>query len=236
MPMLFHAVEGKDERESSSPSWFNADEAALVLSYVNLLVRDTRRNPVQPRDIGVISPYNKQVQKIRTLLHAQGDARYRDIKVASTELFQGQERRVIIMSCVRSSHEYVDADARHNLGFLANPKRFNVAITRAQALLIVIGNPHVLCSGAGADGEGMAEKKKKNQNHWRELVRYCQDHGSYTGSPFSFRSEAAAHAHPAAVHPTIEDQVASMTKLDINDDEEPGSDHMDDGGWVFVDE
>ena len=35
-------------------------------------------------------------------------------------------------------------DYTHNIGFLSNPKRFNVAITRAEALMIVIGNPHVL--------------------------------------------------------------------------------------------
>ena len=38
----------------------------------------------------------------------------------------------------------VDFDVSHNIGFLSNPKRFNVTITRAQALLVVIGNPHVL--------------------------------------------------------------------------------------------
>jgi len=38
----------------------------------------------------------------------------------------------------------VDIDLRYTLGFLSNPKRFNVAITRAHALLIIVGNPHVL--------------------------------------------------------------------------------------------
>ena len=53
------------------------------------------------------------------------------------------------MSCdwlqVRSNESLVGVDVRHSVGFLSNPKRFNVAITRAQALLVLIGNPHVLC-------------------------------------------------------------------------------------------
>lgn len=46
---------------------------------------------------------------------------------------------------VRSNESLVGVDVRHTVGFLSNPKRFNVAITRAQALLVVVGNPHVLC-------------------------------------------------------------------------------------------
>lgn len=42
------------------------------------------------------------------------------------------------------SHEGLFGDDKYSLGFLSNPKRFNVAITRAKALLIVVGNPHVL--------------------------------------------------------------------------------------------
>lgn len=38
----------------------------------------------------------------------------------------------------------LDFDERHHLGFLNNPKRFNVAISRACALLIVVGNPFLL--------------------------------------------------------------------------------------------
>ena len=64
--------------------------------------------------------------------------------VGTVEEFQGQERRVVVVSTVRSSPEYLATDFQHKLGFLANPKRFNVAITRARALLVVVGNPYLL--------------------------------------------------------------------------------------------
>lgn len=89
------------------------------------------------------------------------------VKVGSTELFQGQERRVIVVSTVRSSDAFVASDRAHNLGFLDNPKRFNVAVTRAQALLVVVMNPLIVATDP----------------HWGALLKLCVEKGAYAGLP-----------------------------------------------------
>lgn len=45
---------------------------------------------------------------------------------------------------MRSNLDFLPFDARANLGFLTHPKRFNVTVTRAQAGLIIVGDPGVL--------------------------------------------------------------------------------------------
>ena len=79
------------------------------------------------------------------------------ITVGSVEKFQGNERRVIILSTVKSGY------GRKDLGFLTDYQRMNVAVTRAKELLIVIGNPVLL---------------KKDEN-WRELINLTKNHNSY---------------------------------------------------------
>ncbi|XP_022081029.1 RNA helicase Mov10l1-like [Acanthaster planci] len=160
-PLLFHGVLGEDTREGNSPSWFNPVEVVQVIRYTQILLSST--SPViNTEDVGIITPYRKQVEKIRLLLASLG---VDGIKVGSVEEFQGQERVAMIISTVRSSENLLTFDLRHHLGFLSNPKRFNVSITRAQALTIIVGNPHLLA---------------KDQ-HWRALIRYCLECGAYTG-------------------------------------------------------
>jgi helicase MOV-10 len=165
-PIIFHGIVGEENQESNSPSFFNPDEVSVVCDYVKQL-KETR-GPCSlkiAKDVGVIAPYRKQVQKIRWCLEKQ---HIRGVKVGSVEEFQGQERTVIIISTVRSNCDYLEIDQKFQLGFLKNPKRFNVAVTRAKALLIIIGNPHLL----------------RRDAHWRQFIEYIRDRGGYTGCSY----------------------------------------------------
>ncbi|XP_075130272.1 RNA helicase Mov10l1 [Leptodactylus fuscus] len=160
-PFIFHGVRGTEMREGSNPSWFNPSEAVQVMRYACILAKHVTTS-VSARDIGVITPYKKQVEKIRTLLRTVD---LMDIKVGSVEEFQGQEFLVIIISMVRSCEDSIYNDSRSLLGFLCNPKRFNVATTRPKALLIVLGNPHILMKDPCACA----------------LLEYSIINGAYTG-------------------------------------------------------
>ncbi|RWW83434.1 hypothetical protein BHE74_00008050 [Ensete ventricosum] len=137
-PVLFVGIQGCDEREGNNPSWFNRIEASKVVEIIRKLRRNTDLNE---DDIGVISPYRQQVLKLKKALES---LEMPELKVGSVEQFQGQEREIIIISTVRSTVKHNDFDRAYNLGFLSNPRRFNVAITRAKSLLIIVGNPHII--------------------------------------------------------------------------------------------
>ena len=105
-PIVFHSISGKDNREASSPSYFNVDEAGMVKEAVVKLLTDTKiRTGVCAsgilesslltcitltvgKDIGVIAPYHAQCQKIRKLLKTVVGAD--EVTVGSVEQFQGQ--------------------------------------------------------------------------------------------------------------------------------------------------
>ncbi|KAL5635882.1 hypothetical protein ACGC1H_004621 [Rhizoctonia solani] len=170
-PIIFENIAGQDMREASSPSWYNPMEVSRVKDYVRML-RDLRRPHISTTDIGVITPYNQQVQHIRRMLRASNGE---GIKVGSVEEFQGQERKVIIVSTVRSSAQEVEFDLRHTLGFVANDRRFNVTITRAQALLVIVGDASVL----GLDPL------------WRAFLTYVHQEGGWKGVPIPWEGDAS---------------------------------------------
>jgi predicted DNA helicase len=129
-PVTFIACEeGREMQLADSHSWFNMEEIALTKEITDALLSSR----LFPEDIGIISPYNQQISRLKSVLKDY------HVEIKSIDGFQGREKEVIILSLVRSNLE-------GNIGFLQDLRRLNVALTRAKRKLIIIGNPSTLKS------------------------------------------------------------------------------------------
>ncbi|GJD08813.1 Regulator of nonsense transcripts 1 [Galdieria sulphuraria] len=135
-PFFFYVQTGPEEVSASGTSFLNRVEADAVEKIVSHFLK----NGVDPQRIGVITPYEGQRAFIVQHFLRSGTMRlelYKEIEVASVDAFQGREKDFIILSCVRSNEH-------QGIGFLSDPRRLNVALTRARFGLIILGNPKVL--------------------------------------------------------------------------------------------
>ncbi|KNE54904.1 hypothetical protein AMAG_00849 [Allomyces macrogynus ATCC 38327] len=136
LPMFFYACYGNEEIASSGTSYLNRTEATNCEKVVTRFLKAG----VQPHQIGVITPYEGQRSFVVSYMQAHGSLKkdlYKDLEVASVDAFQGREKDYIILSCVRSNEH-------QGIGFLSDPRRLNVALTRAKYGVVVLGNPKVL--------------------------------------------------------------------------------------------
>lgn len=135
-PMMFWAHFGQEELSGSGTSYLNRSEA----SSVEVAVTHLLRSGVEPKDIGVVTPYEGQRSFVVNHMQRVGPLRqqlYMEVQVASVDSFQGREKDFIVLSCVRSNET-------SGIGFLSDPRRLNVAMTRARLGLVIIGNPKAL--------------------------------------------------------------------------------------------
>lgn len=243
-PLLCVGVQGDDAHEIDSPSFYNTVEARKVVTIVKQLL-SSKTVRAEVKDIGIITPYRKQVLLLRKMLRSEGRL-LGNVRVGSVGDYQGQESRITIVSTTLSqrhgasaaraamlrareavrlgnlaSAARAEAGTAHEealrgheslasggaggparsdanpevagsgddgaeggadekgdprlrdgvafgavgVGLFGDPKRFNVALTRAKALSIVVGDPWVLAEDP----------------FWRTLLSFCVLHGSYTG-------------------------------------------------------
>jgi ATP-dependent RNA/DNA helicase IGHMBP2 len=113
----------EEEQEPDGSSRLNPAEAEIALKYVGRLLE----LGLDPADIAVISPYAAQVR------HLRDNAPHPDVEIDTVDGFQGREKEAVIVSLVRSN-------VLGDVGFLAETRRMNVALTRARRLLVVIGD------------------------------------------------------------------------------------------------
>ncbi|PFX24396.1 DNA-binding protein SMUBP-2 [Stylophora pistillata] len=126
LPLLLIDTAGCDVREKEvedEVSKGNEGEADIVAAHVMALTTAG----LQPSDIAVIAPYNLQVELLRLRL----SSKYPALEIKSVDGFQGREKEAVVISLVRSNE-------KGEVGFLAEHRRINVAITRARRHLAVV--------------------------------------------------------------------------------------------------
>ncbi len=136
------APPGSDSRE-------NEGEAALVVAEVERVLA----LGLAPGDVAVIAPYDGQVQRLRALLAARVE---QGLEVDTVDGFQGREKEAVVVSLVR-------ANEAGEVGFLADVRRMNVALTRARRKLVVVG-----------DGATVARHP-----FYEAFLRHAQDAGAW---------------------------------------------------------
>jgi regulator of nonsense transcripts 1 len=151
-PMFFYQNLGQEEISSSGTSFLNRSVFLKPIasntkglcrteaSNVEKIVTKFFKSGVVPNQIGIVTPYEGQRSYIVSYMQFSGSLRkdlYKDIEVASVDAFQGREKDYIILSCVRSNEH-------QGIGFLNDPRRLNVALTRAKYGVVILGNPKVL--------------------------------------------------------------------------------------------
>ncbi|MCH7403648.1 AAA domain-containing protein [Belliella kenyensis] len=152
-----------EQQERNTMSTLNADEAKFALDYLEMILKRIGIATLkqEKRNIGLISPYRAQVRKFKELIFESYDypnlRAFEDLlTIDSIDGFQGQERDVIIISLVRSN-------TKGEIGFLADVRRMNVALTRAKRKLVIIGDSATLATHPFYDN----------------LLNYIQENGTY---------------------------------------------------------
>jgi ATP-dependent RNA/DNA helicase IGHMBP2 len=127
-PLVFIDTAGCDLEEvvdAEGDSKANDGEADIAVAHVERLLAAGLR----PEQIALITPYNAQVDRLRARLSTAHPL----LEIGSVDGFQGREKEAIVISLVRSN-------PRGEVGFLADDRRTNVAVTRARRHLAVIGD------------------------------------------------------------------------------------------------
>lgn len=132
-PFMFFNIVGKQQVNEASRSLFNRAEAQVTLELVEKLMSILPENEFKDL-VGIISPYKEQIKVLKDVFRRKyGHSILSEIDMNTVDGFQGQEKEIIIMSCVR-------ANEKGSVGFLSDTRRMNVALTRARSSLWILGN------------------------------------------------------------------------------------------------
>ena len=154
-------ADGRERRGGSSIR--NDAEVDVCLAAYAHLQRAAAANGGQPVTVGIVSPYREQLAALKfrfAATLARPEASFAPVEFATVDGVQGREFDVVLFSCVRASGVSgwsgggegatgEGATGRRTIGFLADARRLNVALTRPRKCMVVVGHSATL-SGADA--------------------------------------------------------------------------------------
>ncbi|XP_040184919.1 protein ZGRF1 isoform X2 [Rana temporaria] len=144
--LCFYNANGTEQVEGNN-SFYNMEEANFTVKLIQSLIA----SGIQSSMIGVITLYKSQMTKICSLLSGMfycDPLEMKAIQVSTVDAFQGAEKEIIILSCVRT----------RQVGFIDSEKRMNVALTRGKRHLLIVGNLACL---------------RKNKL-WEQVIHHCE--------------------------------------------------------------
>ncbi|KAL8801273.1 MAG: hypothetical protein Q9182_004580 [Xanthomendoza sp. 2 TL-2023] len=154
-PVLFTCNGGVDECEdieTVAGGWYNVQEAQKAISYAENLLESEAID--EQNEICIMSPFRAQVNLLRKIARKAG---LWGLNIGPMDAFQGLESRFVIICTTRTRSRFLEEDTIKGMGIVNEPKKFNVAVTRAKQGLIVLGNPWVL----------------EQDPYWSAFMRFC---------------------------------------------------------------
>ncbi|XP_054059899.1 protein ZGRF1 [Rissa tridactyla] len=125
--LCFYSVNGEEQIERDN-SFYNMAEVHFTVKLLQALMA----SGIEGSAVGVITLYKSQMCKIQNLLSGTRSEAFevKAIQVSTVDAFQGAEKEIVVLSCVRT----------RQIGFIDSEKRMNVALTRAKRHLLIVGN------------------------------------------------------------------------------------------------
>lgn len=161
---FFNVLDGQ-EKIGRGKSIYNVAEADAAVALVDMLC--TKLPTIKfASKIGIITPYKQQVGQLKSKFQKRFGNNIVDVIDFNTvDGFQGQEKEIIIFSCVRAGYG-------RGIGFLADMRRMNVGLTRAKCSLFVLGHARSL----------------SNSEYWGDLVRDAENRSLITDVSYNLTS------------------------------------------------
>eukprot|EP01023_Acetabularia_acetabulum_P019512 TRINITY_DN19953_c0_g1_i1.p1 TRINITY_DN19953_c0_g1~~TRINITY_DN19953_c0_g1_i1.p1 ORF type:complete len:785 (-),score=164.49 TRINITY_DN19953_c0_g1_i1:160-2514(-) len=191
-PFAFFDLRGEETVPDSGVSKYNPDEIEFILMLFRKMF--TSYDDIKKRaSVAFISPYRAQVKALKQAMEEHmGEDISKLVDVNTIDGFQGREKDLVIFSAVRTQ-------TKKSIGFVADERRLNVAITRARSALLLVG--HV--------------KALSQDENWNALIQNSRARRCMFSvkTPYSEYLSKLVQGQVEAVEPSAEDLKSLKPKL-----------------------